>query len=59
MTEQQQEIIEYAAQGVPSYRLDQFRKYIKDALRGRREILDDDVRHTVSSALIRYGKRRA
>ena len=53
----QRTIVDDAAGRVSTSQLEQFHKYIGDALRGYREIRDCGVRHACHAALLKYGPR--
>ena len=51
LTVRQLEILAYALRDVPLERIEVYRKFVFDVLRGRREIWDSDVAHIRQRAL--------
>ena len=47
LTVRQLEILAYALRDVPLERIEVYRKFVFDVLRGRREIWDSDVAHAL------------
>ena len=58
LTDRQQEIVDRAAGRIKAEHRREFRKYVEDILRARRDPpLNTDVRHACGAGIVRYGRK--